>query len=80
MEPVVCLDCGNILGAYYEAFSYMREILLTSKSTQEVHVDKKFIDPEANDNLIPIFEALQIHKYCCRGQLTSSLNMHDLEL
>jgi DNA-directed RNA polymerase subunit N (RpoN/RPB10) len=77
MEPITCLDCGFILGAYYEAFAYMREILLTS-SESNVHVDKKFIDPKSDDNLISIFEALKIEKYCCRGQLTSCKNMRDI--
>lgn len=77
MEPLTCIDCGFILGAYYEAFIYMREVLLVNKLT-DIHIDRKFIDPEAHDDLIPIFEALKINKYCCRGQLTSCKNMHDL--
>lgn len=78
MEPITCIDCGFVLGAYYEAFNYMREILLVDKLT-DIHIDRKFIDPDANDNLIPIFEALNIQKYCCRGQLISCRNMRDLE-
>lgn len=78
MEPVTCLDCGFILGAYYEAFVYMREILLTNNS-KDIHIDKKSIDPESNDVLISIFKMLNINNYCCRGQLTSCKNMHDIE-
>lgn len=82
MEAIVCLDCGYAVGSYYEAFVYMKEVLL-SKSTKSlqvsaVHVDKKIIDPEVDENLIPIFNALKIKKYCCRGQLTTCRNMHDI--
>ena len=77
MEPLTCIDCGFILGAYYEAFVYMREVYLVNK-TNDIHIDKKFIDPETQENLIPIFKALNINKYCCRSQLTTCKNMHEL--
>jgi len=79
MEPVVCLDCGFILGAYYDLFLYMKEILISS-NPNKIHIDKKFIDPESQVILISIFDILKINKYCCRSQLISCLNMHDLEL
>lgn len=77
MEPVRCLDCGFPLGMYYEAFIYLKNQTLTDK---EVHVDKKVIDLEANENLINVFEKLKIYKYCCRGQLISCRNMSELDL
>jgi|GEM_PF-6501677 len=79
MEAVPCLDCGFMFGAYFEAFRYMEEIWKTSKR-DEVHVDKKFIDPNADNNLIPIFKALQIDKYCCRGQSISCRGVRDIGL
>lgn len=79
MEPVVCIDCGFPLGMYYDAFSYMKEILVSDKHNN-IHIDKKFIDHDSNVKLIPIFELLNIKKYCCRSQLTACRDMHDLDV
>ena len=76
MEPITCLDCGFPLGQYYDAFIYMRT-LITSK-TEIQKINNKFIDPSINETLLPIFEALKINKYCCRGQLTSCKIMHEI--
>lgn len=77
MEAILCLACGNPIGRYYDAISLMKEILL-SNANNDVHVDMKFIDPNVNENLMPIFEALNINKYCCRSQITEKISMHDL--
>lgn len=76
MEAITCLGCGFILGAYYDAFLFMMEILVTLDDSS-VHVDTKFIDPDASQNLIIIYEALNIDKYCCRGQCVSCRNIRD---
>lgn len=85
MEPITCLDCGFPLGQYYEAFMYMRETYLShlestnsDNNNRSVHIDRKWIDAESNESLVPIFNALKIEKYCCRGQLASCKNMHDV--
>lgn len=68
MEPIVCLDCGFIVGAYYEAFLMMKEVYLGDKN-REIHFENKSIFSEVNDNLEKIFDILEIKNYCCRSQL-----------
>ena len=81
MEPVVCLDCGYPLGAYYELFMVMREYILNKNSDKKkIHIENKTIDFHTNESLKPIFDALNIKKICCKSQLISCRNMHDLEL
>jgi DNA-directed RNA polymerase subunit N (RpoN/RPB10) len=82
MESSTCLDCGEHIGMYYDAFVYMREILLTErykKSGTKVHIDNKFIDSTLNEDLTPIFNALNINRYCCRAKITTAKSMSDLE-
>lgn len=82
MESLVCLDCGFVLGAYREAFLYMKEIYLTEKNEKnkdtQVHVDKKFIYPDSNDDLRVIFDYLKINRICCRGQMVTSVTLKEI--
>jgi DNA-directed RNA polymerase subunit N (RpoN/RPB10) len=79
MEAVRCLDCGSPLGMYYDAFKYRKEqyTQIHDTSTTEVHVDKKFL-MTSTLVLIPVFEALNVKKYCCRNSLTSGRSMDDI--
>lgn len=79
MKPIICLECGYILGAYIDVFNYMKEILLSSQDTDS-HIDNKIIDPELNQRLDSIFDILNIKKYCCRSSLYTNLEMHELNL
>ena len=67
-----CYECGSPIDKY-DAFLYMKNILLNETSKN----DNKFIDPELNQNLTPIFRALYIEKYCCRKIYTTAKSMQN---
>jgi len=68
-----CFECGHSLSSKWDAFLALKEYLVS----QDTDNDKKFIDPDLNQNLIPVFEALNIEKYCCRMHFTTSRNIHN---
>lgn len=75
MEPLRCLSCGSpAVGVYYDLYLHARAILA---KTEDIADSKKFF-VHNDDNLIPIFESLNIHKFCCRSQLTSALQARAL--
>lgn len=74
MEPIRCLSCGSPApGIYYDLFIAARSVL----TTDTVADSKKFVTTGIDD-LTPIFESLGIHKFCCRGQLTSAVQARNL--
>ena len=78
MEPLRCYECGHPISDKFGAFLYMREILLAEQSKKsESTSDKRFIDPDLNQNLTPIFRALFIESICTRKIFTTSKNIHD---
>lgn len=84
MEPIICLDCGNTeLGAIYEAFMLMKQYYLSdlfANNKHTVHIDNIMLDHHKDQTLEPVFKAFNIKKYCCRTQLITCRNMHDMDL
>jgi DNA-directed RNA polymerase subunit N (RpoN/RPB10) len=81
MEITQCFECGATISDKWEAFKFMQDLVIRKEDasqTSRVHVDKRAIDPGQNSNLIPIFDALRIEKYCCRSKFTSSRIMSEL--
>jgi DNA-directed RNA polymerase subunit N (RpoN/RPB10) len=76
MEPICCYECGSPISDKWDAFLILREAWLEELDSQEVDHDKKFIDPDLNQNLLPIFKAFDIEKYCCRKIFTAAKNIH----
>lgn len=73
MESMRCFECGSLISDKFDVFLALKEILLAS----EVNDDKKFMDPDLDQKLLPIFEALAIEKYCCRQHFTTTRNIHN---
>jgi len=73
MESMRCFECGAPMSDKWDVFLRLKEHLVS----QEDDNDKKFIDPDLNQNLIPAFEALNIEKYCCRQHFTASRDIHN---
>jgi DNA-directed RNA polymerase subunit N (RpoN/RPB10) len=71
-----CFSCGSPLSDKWDVFTIMRQELLEIQESN-VADDKKFIDPDLNQKLLPIFEALKIEKYCCRQHFTTSRNIRN---
>ena len=80
MEPMLCFECGMPISDKWDAFLILRNHILaqgTADSSGEQEGDKKLIDPDLNQNLMVVFEALNIEKYCCRQHFTTSKNIHN---
>jgi DNA-directed RNA polymerase subunit N (RpoN/RPB10) len=72
-EPTRCFECGSPISWKWDAFLILKEHLVASDDDS----DKKFIDPDLNQNLMPAFEALAIEKYCCRQHFTTSRDINN---
>jgi DNA-directed RNA polymerase subunit N (RpoN/RPB10) len=70
-EPMRCYTCGHPISDIYEVFLILREEHLKKLADGEEPEDKKFIDPDLNQNLMAVFEALRIDKYCCRQHFST---------
>lgn len=82
MEITCCYECGAPISDKWEAFKFMQDMWMRNyydlKTVPKAHVDKRSIDPREDTNLIPIFEALRIEKYCCRAHFTTIRLMSEL--
>lgn len=81
MEPLRCHSCSQPISDKWEAFKFLQDLLVRGEEDKkkfQCHVDRRPIDPSQNTNLIPIFEALHIEKYCCRKIFTSARIMSEL--
>jgi DNA-directed RNA polymerase subunit N (RpoN/RPB10) len=75
MEPMRCYECGAPVSNLWDAFIYMRELLLKEQeSTTDITL--RSIDPEINQRLLPIFQALYIEDICTRKIFLTSKNIH----
>jgi DNA-directed RNA polymerase subunit N (RpoN/RPB10) len=77
-QPHRCFECGNVLSELWLAINAMKIILLEGDIKNEAHVDKQIIDPEQNENILPIFQFLGVNKYCCRAHILTAVNMRDI--
>lgn len=78
MEPILCYECGHPVSDKWDAFLLMKKILLKKQSEGvKTADDKKSLDPELNQSLKPIFEALYIESLCTRKIFLTSKNIHN---
>ena len=77
MEPTRCYECGMPVSNLWDAFVYMRELLLKDQNkTDGTALSMRSIDPEINQRLMPIFKALYIEGICTRKIFLTSKNIH----
>jgi DNA-directed RNA polymerase subunit N (RpoN/RPB10) len=75
-QPHRCFECGCPLGNYWTAIAYMKEVLaLADSDNNNTHIDKKIIDPDQNDSILPIYQFLNIDIYCCRTHILGETTM-----
>ncbi len=76
-----CFECGHPISDKWDAIEYMKKVLLDEQARNSgVDDSKKFIDPELNQNLIPLFKTLGIRGYCTRMHIPSTRNIHTFTL
>jgi len=85
MEPLRCY-CGFPISDIKEAFNYLRTVHVQKKidtipEGKKVHVDKRAMDPLADDDMSINFEILGLDpkKYCCLTRLTATIEFKELE-
>lgn len=80
MEPIRCYECGQPISSIWDAFTYMRKLWLEASlkaDNNNLDEDKQYLDPDLNQNLTLIFEALNIERYCTREHLTTIKHIHN---
>jgi DNA-directed RNA polymerase subunit N (RpoN/RPB10) len=81
MEPVRCYECGHPISDKWDAIEYMKKVLLDEQSREsKTDESKKYIDPELNQNLIPLYKTLGIRSYCTRMHCQTSRDIHTFTL
>jgi DNA-directed RNA polymerase subunit N (RpoN/RPB10) len=74
MEMTVCPTCRSPISPIYDAFRFLKDKVLSNLEETE----NSYIDTELNQNLEPVFEILQIDRYCCRLHLTTTQLIDEL--
>lgn len=74
MEMTLCPTCRSPISPVYELFVFLKaKILANLEETED-----SYIDQEMNQNLEPVFQAMNIEKYCCRMHLTACQQIDEL--
>jgi DNA-directed RNA polymerase subunit N (RpoN/RPB10) len=77
MEALLCYECGHPISEVWDAFELMKRLLLEADKLEIADLEKRSIDPELNQDLTLIFDALGINNLCCRNRLTSAVHIHN---
>jgi DNA-directed RNA polymerase subunit N (RpoN/RPB10) len=86
-----CYECGRPLSNIWEAYVALSEYLLTKPNksgggktksnklskTKKLAKSERKIHKLMDVKLIPVFEALAIHRLCCRMHLVGARNIHN---
>lgn len=81
MESLCCLTCKNRIDHLRDGFFYARELIIKNDPSfpNDVKIEKVSMDPTYSVVLEPVFQLLNIDKYCCRKSLLTSRNIKFLE-
>lgn len=80
MEPMVCYECGTPISNIKELFDMLRRIKTVEYDQKKpTHIAKRWVNQDISIDLLDVFEALGIKRYCCRTHITTAVNFHDLE-
>jgi DNA-directed RNA polymerase subunit N (RpoN/RPB10) len=75
-EPMRCFTCGEPLSSKYELFQAMREAYIAHKNPKsgiDVHANNKYVNPDVQENLEEVFEAMHLNKLCCRMRIANAV-------
>ena len=80
MEPMVCYDCGAPISQIKELFDMLRRIKTVEYDQQNsTHIAKRWVNHDISVDLLDVFEAIGLKRYCCRAHIMTAVNFHDLE-
>lgn len=77
---MVCYECGTPISQVKELFDMLRKIkTIEYDQKKPIHISKRWVDPHISIDLVDVFDALHIKRYCCRTHIMAAVNFHDLE-
>lgn len=80
MEPMVCYECGTPISHVKELFDMLRRIKTVEYDQKNpTHIAKRWVNHDISIDLVDVFDALNIKRYCCRTHIMTAVNFHDLE-
>ena len=85
LEAPLCFECGTPMSDKIEVFRELRAVYLAhsykqkgAKYDPKMHANKKILLPDPTEEIMPVFEVLNISRICCRTHINNSVSITDL--